>query len=265
LTEKRGTNRKREEDQDTIFYMSRRPEMKQLEGKTAVVTGASIGIGKGIAQAFAEEGAAVVITARHQDKLDVTANELRSKGASVLSVPTDVSKEAQVIALFEKTMQEFGRIDILVNNAGIYEEAPLEETSLEMWQRTLDVNLTGPFLCTREAIKIMKRQRSGRIINIGSIAAQMPRPNAVSYSCAKIGIVALTKTTALEGRSFGVVASCIHPGNVATAQMAELPNEPMMSVDDLVKAVLTMATLPLHVNMLEAIVLPTVQPYLGRA
>jgi NAD(P)-dependent dehydrogenase (short-subunit alcohol dehydrogenase family) len=99
VTERRGTNRKREEDQDTIFCMSRRPEMKQLEGKTAVITGASIGIGKGIAQAFAEEGAGVAIAARHQDKLDVTANEMRSRGAHVLSVPTDVSKEAQVVAL----------------------------------------------------------------------------------------------------------------------------------------------------------------------
>lgn len=239
--------------------------MKQLEGKVAIVTGSSIGIGKGIAQAFAEEGANLVIVARSQGKLNLAANELSSKDVRVLAVPTDVGQEAQVVALFEKTMQEFGHLDILVNNAGVYEEAPIEETSFEMWQRTLNTNLTGPFLCTREAMKIMKRQPGGRIINIGSIAAQMPRPNAVSYNCAKIGIVALTKTTALEGRPFGVVASCIHPGNVATAQMAESPKEPMMSVDDLVKAVLTMATMPPHVNMLEAIVLPTVQPYLGRA
>ena len=229
-----------------------------------MITGASIGIGKGIAQAFAKEGAKLVITARNQERLDVTANELRSHGTPVLSVVADVSKEAQVIALFRKTMQEFGRLDILVNNAGIYEEAALEETSLEMWQRIIDVDLTGPFLCTREAMKIMKPQRAGRIINIGSIAAQMPRPKAAAYSCAKIGIVALTKTTALEGRPFGVVASCLHPGNVDTAQMADFPNEPMISVDDLVKAVVTMAALPLNVNMLEAIVMPSVQPYLGR-
>ena len=238
--------------------------MKKLEGKVAIITGASIGIGKGIARAFVEEGARLVIAARHDDKLSAAANELRSSGGDVLSVSTDVSKEAQVTALFERTIHEFSRLDILVNNAGIYEEAPLEETSLEMWQRTIDVNLTGPFLCSREAMKIMKRQRAGRIINIGSIAAQMPRPNAVSYSCAKIGIVALTRTTALEGRPFGVVASCIHPGNVATAQMATLPNEPTISVDDLAKVVVTMAALPLNANMLETIVLPTVQPYLGR-
>jgi NAD(P)-dependent dehydrogenase (short-subunit alcohol dehydrogenase family) len=238
--------------------------MRKLEGKVAIITGASIGIGKGIARAFIEEGAKLAIAARHEDKLRTTANELRLKGADVIEVCTDVSKEAQVTALFEKTMRKFNQLDILVNNAGIYEEAPLEETSLEMWQRTIDVNLTGPFLCSREAMKIMKRQRAGRIINIGSIAAQMPRPNAVAYSSAKIGIVALTRTTALEGRPFGVVACCIHPGNVATAQMATLPNEPTISVGDLVKVVVTVAALPLSANMLETIVLPTVQPYLGR-
>jgi len=239
--------------------------MKQLEARIALVTGASSGIGRGIANAFANEGAKLVIAARNKQKLDAAAAELRSKGAIVLSASTDVSQETQVITLFQKTMQEFGRLDILVNNAGIYEEAPLEQTSLAIWQRTLDIDLTGPFLCTREAMKIMKRQGGGRIINIGSICAQMPRPNAVSYNCAKIGLVALTKTTALEGRAFGVVASCLHPGNVATAQIpSSQSSEPLMAVDDVVKAVVAMAALPLHVNMLEAIVLPTVQPYLGR-
>jgi NAD(P)-dependent dehydrogenase (short-subunit alcohol dehydrogenase family) len=206
--------------------------MRQLEGKIAIVTGASSGIGKGIAEAFSKEGAKLVIAARNQEKLDVAADELRSLGTVVLTVPTDVSQEAQVITLFEKTMQEFGRLDILVNNAGIYEEAPLDEMSLEMWQRTLNIDLTGPFLCTREAMKIMKRQGGGRIINIGSISAQMPRANSAAYNCAKIGIVALTKTTALEGRPFRVVAGCIHPGNVATASVPPSQStEPMMPMD----------------------------------
>jgi NAD(P)-dependent dehydrogenase (short-subunit alcohol dehydrogenase family) len=243
--------------------------MNQLEGKAAVVTGASSGIGKGIAQAFAEEGAKLVLAARNGQKLDAVADELRSAGAAVLSLPTDVSQEGQVITLFERTMQELKRLDILVNNAGIcLEEAPLEETSIETWQRTLDVNLTGPFLCTREAMKIMKRQHAGRIINIGSIAAQMPRPNAAPYSCSKIGLLALTKTTALEGRAFGVVASCLHPGNVATAMedgtRPDGSRESMIVVEDLARVVVTMASLPLHVNILETIVLPTEQPYLGR-
>jgi NAD(P)-dependent dehydrogenase (short-subunit alcohol dehydrogenase family) len=236
----------------------------ELGGKVAIITGASAGIGKGIAQAFSREGVKVVIASRNQPALEAIADELRSQGATVLVVPTDVTNEAQIIALFERTMQEFGRLDILVNNAGIYEEAALDEISLATWQRTIDVNLTGPFLCSREAMKIMKRQGGGRIINIGSISAQMPRKNAAPYSCAKLGLVALTKTTALEGRDFGVVASCLHPGNVATAQMDDLSHEPMMAVEDIVSAVVTMVALPPQVNMLEAIVLPVAQLYLGR-
>lgn len=239
--------------------------MKQLDGKVALVTGASAGIGTGITFSFAKEGAKLVIVARNQQKLDAVANQLRSQGASVISVPTDVTQEAQVITLFEKTMHEFGRLDILVNNAGIYKEASIEQTSLELWQRTLNSNLTGPFLCTREAMKIMKTQGGGRIINIGSISAQMPRANAVAYNCSKMGMVALTKTTALEGRAYGVMASCLHPGNVDTAQMSEVPTvEPVMAVDDLMKVVVTIASLPPHVNMLETIVLPVAQLYLGR-
>jgi NAD(P)-dependent dehydrogenase (short-subunit alcohol dehydrogenase family) len=238
--------------------------LKELDGKVAIITGASSGIGKGIAQAFAKEGAKVVLAARNAQRLNGVADELRSKGGITLSVPTDVSHQSEVIALFEKTMREFGRLDVLVNSAGIFYQASLEETSLEMWGRTLDVNLTGPFLCTKEAVKIMKPRGGGRIINIGSISAQMPRPNAAAYSCAKIALVALTKTTALEGRDYGIVASCIHPGNVNTEQMRETPNEPMMEVHDLVKAVLTIVTLPLHVNMVETIVVPVTQLYLGR-
>jgi len=237
-------------------------ETKQLEGKVALITGASRGIGRGIAEAFVKEGASIVAVARNQQKLNAAADELRSLGA-VLPVPADITVESQVVTMFERAMQRFGRVDILVNNAGIYEESPIDQTPLETWQRTIDADLTGPFLCTREAMKIMKRQGGGRIINIGSISAQMPRPNAASYNCAKIGLVALTKTTALEGRDFHVVASCVHPGNVATDQMAG-STEPAMAVDDVVKTVLTVATLPLNVNLLETVVFPIAQPYLGR-
>jgi len=236
--------------------------MDLLKDKVAIVTGASSGIGRGIADVFVDEGAKLVLAARNQAKLDRARDELRSRG-SVIAVPTDVGNEKDVIALFERTRSEFGRLDILVNNAGTGMNAPIEETTLEMWQRTLDTNLTGPFLCTREALKIMKPQKSGRIINIGSISAQVPRPNSVAYACSKRGIAALTRATALEGRSYGVVASCLHPGNVAT-EMIPHPGEPVMAVKDFVNAVLTMATLPSHVNMLETIVLPVTQPYLGR-
>jgi len=238
--------------------------LKELEGKVAVVTGASTGIGKGIAQSFVREGAKVVLASRNEQGLRAVADELRSEKGTVLVVPTDVRRESEVISLFEKTLREFGRLDILVNNAGIFRPAPLDETSLEMWQATIDTNLTGAFLCTRESVKIMKSRGGGRIINIGSISAQMPRPNGVAYSCSKAGLVSLTRTTALMGRNFGIVAGCIHPGNTNTGLMTETPDEPMMEIAELVRTVLAMATLPPHVNMLDAIVLPTTQLYLGR-
>jgi NAD(P)-dependent dehydrogenase (short-subunit alcohol dehydrogenase family) len=238
--------------------------LKQLEGKTAIITGGGFGIGKGIAHAFAKEGAKLVLASRNAQRLNSAAEELRSKGSTVISVPTDVGRERDVIALFETTMKEFGRLDILVNSAGLVDEAPLDQTSLERWQRIIDANLTGPFLCTREALKIMKPQGGGRIVNIGSIAAQMPRPQYAAYSCSKMGLVALTTTTALEGRDCGIVASCVHPGNVNTAQMELTPDEPAMEIDDVVKAVMVMVTLPPNVNMFQTIVLPVTQLYLGR-
>ena len=242
--------------------------MGQLDAKIAIITGAGTGIGKGIARAYAREGAKLVIASRNKGNLDRTAEELRSDGATVLVVPTDITVESQVIALFQRTMEEFGRLDILVNNSGVFDGGPLEDLSLETWQRVIDVNLTAVFLCSREAMKIMKSQRAGRIINIGSISAQMTRMNSAPYSASKHGLVGLTKSTALEGRDFGVVASCLHPGNVATerrdASDASQDQEPMMTPDDIAMAALTMAALPPNVNMLESIVLPVTQAYLGR-
>ncbi|MCH7744492.1 MAG: SDR family oxidoreductase [Chloroflexi bacterium] len=241
--------------------------MGQLDGKITIITGAGTGIGKGIARAYAREGATLVLAARNKGNLEGTAEETRSIGAETLVIPTDVTSEAQVIALFERTVAEFGRVDILVNNSGVFDGGPLDELSLETWQKVIDVNLTGVFLCTREAMKIMKRQGGGRIINIGSISAQMPRMNSAPYATTKHALVGLTKSTALEGREFGVVASCLHPGNVVTERNSNtIPRdgEPMMSADDVAMAALTMAALPLNVNMLEAIVLPVAQKYLGR-
>lgn len=242
--------------------------MSQLDGKIALITGGGSGIGKGIARAFAREGATLVLASRKQPQLEDAASQLRADGATVLVIPADVTDEAQVIELFERTVGAYGRLDILVNNSGVFDGGPLEELSLETWRKVLEVNLTGPFLCSREAMKIMKRQGGGRIINIGSISAQMPRENAAPYATSKHGLVGLTKATALEGRAHGVVASCLHPGNVAAEwrQGGDTPmnQEPMMSADEIASAALAMAALPLHVNMLEAIVLPTTQLYLGR-
>jgi NAD(P)-dependent dehydrogenase (short-subunit alcohol dehydrogenase family) len=242
--------------------------MGQLDDKVTIITGAGTGIGKGMARAFAKEGARLVLASRNQANLEETATETRGLGVQTLIVPTDVTDEAQVIALFEKTMAEFGRVDILINNSGAFDGGPLESLSLETWLIVLHVNLTGPFLCSREAMKIMKQQGGGRIINVGSISAQMPRMNSVPYTTTKHGIVGLTKASALEGRDYNVVVSAIHPGNVLTERRASSSSpadqEPMMTVDELALAAVTMCALPLHVNVLEAIVLPTTQKYVGR-
>ena len=242
--------------------------MGRLEGKIAIITGGGKGIGKGIAKAFSEEGAKLVIASRNLQNLEKTAEEIRAMGGTALVVPLDVTDEAQVMALFERTLQAFERLDILVNNAGVFDGGPLEEMSLETWQKVLNVNLTGPFICSREALKIMKRQKAGRIINIGSISAQMPRVHSAAYTTAKHGLVGLTKSTALEGRAFGVTAGCLHPGNVATenrlASDEPVDQEPLMRTEDLAMTAVTMAALPTNVNMLETIVLPVTQLYLGR-
>ena len=242
--------------------------MPQLADKVTIITGAGTGIGKGIAHAFAREGAKLVLASRKRDNLEATAAELKSTGATVVVTPTDVTKENEVLALFEETMEEFGRLDILVNNAGAFDGGPLEELSLATWQKVIAVNLDGPFLCSREAMKIMKKQKGGRIINIGSISAQMPRLNSSPYTTSKFGLVGLTRTTALEGRPHGVVASCLHPGNVMTERRDRSgkpqDQEPMMDRSEIAKAALAMASLDANVNMLEAIVLPVGQVYVGR-
>ena len=242
--------------------------MGKLDGKIAIITGAGTGIGKGIARAFANEGASLVLASRNRAKLDDTALELKDTPGKIIVIPTDVTVEQQVIALFDRTMDEFGRVDIMVNNAGVFDGGPLEDISLETWQKVVDVNLTGVFLGSREAMRIMKKQGGGRIINIGSISAQVPRMNSAPYTATKHALVGLTKSTALEGREFGVVASIVHPGNVfkesRVGSTLDADHEPMISADELAESVLVMASLPLHVNVLESIVLPVTQPYVGR-
>ncbi len=239
--------------------------MGRLEGQIAVVTGGGTGIGKGIARAFAAEGADLVIASRNRARLDTTADELRGLGADVLVVTADVGDEGQVVALFEQVAERFGRLDILVNNSGIFERAAIVDMSYEAWRSVVDVNLSGAFLCTREAMRIMKPQSGGRIINIGSISAQVPRFDSAPYTATKHGLVGLTKSTALEGREHGISASCLHPGNVESDMTTVVQGkEPMMTLDDIASVALTMAALPPHANMLEAIVLPVDQEYLGR-
>ncbi|RKU20891.1 short-chain dehydrogenase [Candidatus Poribacteria bacterium] len=242
--------------------------MGQLDGKVAIVTGGNRGIGKGIAKGLAAEGASLTIAARNAELLEETANELRANGTKVLAVPTDVTDEAQIKALFEKAMAEYGRLDILVNNAGAFDAGPIDELSTEAWDWVVAVNLSAPFLCTREAFGIMKAQgEGGRIINIGSISSHRVRPLTAPYSATKFGIWGLTQVTALEGRPHGITASCLKPGNTYVERIQnrpQAPTEPMMDVDALAQAAVLMATLPPNINMLEATVLPVGQLYIGR-
>jgi NAD(P)-dependent dehydrogenase (short-subunit alcohol dehydrogenase family) len=241
--------------------------MGKLEGKVAFITGASRGIGRGIAEGFAAEGASVILTARSQEALTELSRTLTEQGAKVLAVKADITEEQEVKEAFRKGMERFGRLDILVNNAGIFDGGALDELSLETWDRVIAVNLRGPFLCTREAFRIMKEQKGGRIINVGSISAQRVRLRSAPYSTSKHGIWGLTQVTALEGREYGITCSCIHPGNVSVETLAEFQRqakEPAMAVSELVPAIIAMASLPKDINMLEAIVLPVEQPYIGR-
>jgi NAD(P)-dependent dehydrogenase (short-subunit alcohol dehydrogenase family) len=242
--------------------------MGKLDGKTAIVTGGNRGIGAAIARAFVSEGCAVTLAARDAERLEKLAAEIRAAGGRALAVPTDITDEAQVEHLFASAMAEFGRLDLLVNNAGAFDGGPIDELSLETWEKVMAVNLRGPFLCTRSAFRIMKPQGGGRIINIASISAQRVRPDSAPYSTSKHGLWGLTQCTALDGRPFGITASCLHPGNTENERRAQRATaadlEPMMSCDELAETALLMATLPPHVNMLEAIVLPIDQLYVGR-
>lgn len=239
-----------------------------MAGKTAIVTGGGSGIGKGIARAFAEEGCNVVLAGRTASRLESAAEELRSLHVESLAIPCDVTDEAQVMALFAQTMTHFGRLDILVNSSGAFDDAPLEELTMAQWNNVIGACLTGPFLCTREAFKIMKPAGGGRIINIGSISASRTRINMAPYTAAKFGVWGLTQAAALEGRDYGIAVSCLHPDNTAverrTSSGRESDAEPMIATADMARVALLMATLPPEANMLEAIVLPLGQLYIGR-
>lgn len=242
--------------------------MGKLTGKVALVTGGNKGIGKGIALGLAAEGASLVLTARGKPELQRTADELAAQGTPVLALPGDVTDEKQVQDIFAKSLERFGRLDILVNNAGAFDGGPIDQLSVEAWDKVMAVNLRGPFLCTREAMRIMKKQGGGRIINIGSISAQRVRPNSAPYSASKHGLWGLTQVTALEGRDHGISCGCLHPGNTLVERRLgstkKEDEEPMMTTEELAQAAVCMAVMPPHVNFLEAIVLPVGQLYVGR-
>ena len=241
---------------------------KQLDDKVAVVSGGNGGIGKGIAQALAEEGYHLAICGRNLEKLSAAAGELEDHGADVLAKQVNVADESEVAEFFEAVMKRFGRVDILVNNAGNFDGGRVDEISLAAWNNVIGACLTGAFLCSRAAFSIMKNQGGGRILNIGSISAQRPREGSAPYTAAKFGVWGLTQAIALDGRPFNILCSCLHPGNVMVERRQSTglasDEEPMMNVETIAKAALAMLTMPPDVNFLEAIVLPKDQLYLGR-
>jgi NAD(P)-dependent dehydrogenase (short-subunit alcohol dehydrogenase family) len=246
--------------------------MGQLQDRVAIVTGASNGLGRGIAETFASEGAKVVLAARRQGALDEVAAKIARAGGTALAVATDVTKETDVLALFVKTQAAFGRVDILVNNAGIPNLRPTEEMSLAQWQEIVDVNLTAAFLCSREALKIMKPQGGGRIINMGSISAWSARAHAIGYNATKAAIEGLTRSLTLDGRDYGVVASVIHPGAASSGftqgrapGAGDTPQDYLMAPEHVARVALLMCSLPPEVNLFDATILPNHQPsFIGR-
>jgi NAD(P)-dependent dehydrogenase (short-subunit alcohol dehydrogenase family) len=245
--------------------------------KVAMVTGAGSGVGKAAALALAAAGYAVVLVGRRGERLEETASEMGS-GASPLVAATDVSDPAAVKDLFARIKERFGRLDVLFNNAGTGAPAiPIEDVSFEQWKAVLDVNLTGAFLCTQEAFRIMKSQtpRGGRIINNGSISAHTPRPMSAPYTSTKHAITGLTKSSALDGRPFDIACGQIDIGNAATpltARMAKgvpqangtVAPEPTIDANHIARAVVYMASLPLDANVLTMTVMATQMPFVGR-
>ena len=247
-------------------------------GKSAVVTGAGSGIGRAAALALLAEGYGVALAGRHSESLEETA-EMAGEGAvHALAVVTDVADPESVAALFGTTKEAFGRLDLLFNNAGITGPAiPLEELTFEQWTAVVDVNLTGAFLCTREAIKLMKDQqpRGGRIINNGSISADRPRPNSAPYTATKHAMTGLTKSTSLDGRKYDIACGQIDIGNVATEMTAVMARgvaqadgtvaaEPTFDIAEIGRAIVFMAGLPLDANVQFMTIMATKMPYIGR-
>jgi NAD(P)-dependent dehydrogenase (short-subunit alcohol dehydrogenase family) len=247
-------------------------------GKTAIVTGAGSGIGRATALALLQEGYSVVLAGRRAEALAETIDQAGPARSQALSIATDVTDPSSVLALFDATKQALGRLDLLFNNAGTGAPAiALEDLTVEQWKRVLDVNLTGAFLCTQEAFRVMKGQtpRGGRIINNGSISAHTPRPNSAPYTAAKHAITGLTKSTALDGRNYDIACGQIDIGNADTPMTARMKAgvpqasgsvtaEPTMDVAHVARAVIYMASLPLDANVLFLTVMATKMPFVGR-
>lgn len=249
-----------------------------LPVKVALVTGAGGGIGKAVALALGREGYAVVLAGRRQEPLDETAKQGAATGAIMHAIPTNIRDPESVIALFARTKEIFGRLDLLFNNAGTSAPGvPLEDLTHEQWQEVVETNLTGAFLCTQQAFKLMKAQqpRGGRIINNGSISAHAPRPNSAPYTATKHAITGLTKSTSLDGRKYDIACGQIDIGNAATSRTEAMARgvpqasgaievEPRMDLDHVARALVYMAGLPLEANVQFLTVMATKMPFVGR-
>ena len=247
-------------------------------GKIAMITGAGTGVGRACALAMLREGWSVVLAGRRPEPLAKTKADAGANGERVLAVPADVSDPVSVEALFARTKEVFGRLDFLFNNAGVNAPGiPMEELTVEQWRYVVDVNLTGAFLCTREAFKLMKSQtpRGGRIVNNGSISAYAPRPNSAPYTSTKHAITGLTRSTSLDGRKYDIACGQLDIGNALTemaARMAdgvpqangEIVAEPLMEPDNVARALVCMASLPPEANVQTLTVMATKMPFVGR-
>ncbi len=243
--------------------------MQDLSRHTAIITGASSGIGASIARTFAACGARLVLAARRVDRLEALAQELEGGGARVIIQPADVTKEDDVAALFS-VAEAFSPVTLLIANAGKVAVCPTAEMTLAQWRDVIDVNLTGAFLCGREALRVMRPRGRGRIINIGSLSAQMPRPDTISYVASKFGLEGITRSLALDGRPYGITASIIHPGPTISELTGRddmsiaPPSDRLMDAEHVAEMISLMAAVPDTINLLSATMLPIATPYLGR-
>ncbi len=238
--------------------------MSILEGRVVVVTGASSGIGEACAMAFAAKGAKVVLAARRAERL---AGLVERLGDAALAVTTDVTDETAVQNLFDQAVERFGTVDVLINNAGVADSTAVYEMSLDTWHQVIETNLTSAFLCSRAAFRVMKDQRRGRILNIGSISARVPRANSPAYAASKWGLDGLTRSLAIDGREFMIAASIFHPGIVATEiapGAVKLAKDFAASPEDIADVIVHMCDLPDHLNFYEGMVVQIDLPFLGR-
>ena len=237
--------------------------------KTVIITGGGTGIGKGIALKLAKNNFNIILASRNISNLQKVKEECNKlNNHNVITVQTDVTDSDSVSNLFEIVKDKFKKLDVLINNAGVFDGGPVDKLDIETWDKVLNINLRGAFLCLREAMKIMKPQKSGKIINIGSISGQVPRLNSTPYTTSKFALTGLTKAAALEVREHNISVSIVHPGNVVTElrqiRAEDKDSEPMMNPESIAELVYLSINLPNNVNLLESVMLPLDQLYLGR-